>query len=171
MLQPNDVGHIFSSESHSYYRDAVQRRENETLSLLEAVWAFEHALQSRSKQMQRELGLTGSQHMVIRMLALHPNVSAGELARLLHMHPSTLTGILARLVSRRLIRRTPHPQDERRAVLSVSDEGLKFDKPHQVTVDARVGAFVAAHGAADRADFERLLRTLTAFVDASDENS
>ena len=64
---------------------------DETLEFLQALWALDHGLQTVSKRMKGELGLTGLQRLVLRILGRNPRLSAGELSRTLHLHPSTLT--------------------------------------------------------------------------------
>jgi DNA-binding MarR family transcriptional regulator len=41
-----------------------------------------------------EVGVTGPQRLVLRVVGLFPGMSAGELATVLRVHPSTLTGVL-----------------------------------------------------------------------------
>src|ERR1043166_1406830 len=38
------------------------------LDFMRAVWALDHALRSRSKRMKREIGLTGPQRLVLRLV-------------------------------------------------------------------------------------------------------
>ena len=85
------------------------------LEFLRLLWQVDHALQRRSKRMAKELGLTGPQRLVVRIVGRFPGLPAGELAELLHVHPSTLTGILARLERGGWIARRADPRDRRRA--------------------------------------------------------
>src|SRR5580704_311880 len=70
------------------------------LDFLKLLWALDHGLQTASRDMERRLGVTGPQRMVIRIVGRFPGISAGELASVLHVHPSTLTGVLRRLETR-----------------------------------------------------------------------
>ncbi len=108
------------------------------LDFMRAVWALDHALRSRSKLMKREVGVTGPQRLVLRMVGRTPGISAGALAEALHVHPSTLTGVLERLSKRRLLIRKQDPEDGRRAVLHLTDRGKTFDKVRTGTVEAAV---------------------------------
>lgn len=139
--------------------------ETQALRLLEAVWALEHSLQSRSKKMQREMGLTGLQRTVIRILRLHPNSTAGVLAKALHVHPSTLTGVLVRLEKKGLLRRNRHPDDDRKVVLEVTSEGAKYDVPHPSTAEFRVRRFISEISSEELALFETRLRRLSEMLD------
>jgi DNA-binding MarR family transcriptional regulator len=101
-------------------------------------WAVFHGLQSTSKAMARNLGVTGPQRLVIRLLGQRPGTSAGELAELLHLHPSTITGILRRLEERGFLRRKADDEDRRRAVLTLSQSGRSLDDVRTGTVEAAV---------------------------------
>src|SRR4051794_26391181 len=105
---------------------------------MRVLWAVDHGLQSRSKRMGREIGVTGPQRVVIRLVGRFPGISAGELAELLHLHPSTLTGILSRLLEREILTRDSDPLDARRALFKLTSEGRKFDQSKTGTVEALV---------------------------------
>lgn len=96
------------------------------LGFLQVVWRLDHALQSKSKRMSSNLGITGPQRFVLRVLSQRPGLSAGELAQLLHLHPSTLTGVLRRLEDRGLLGRETDTDDARRAVLKVTNSGKQL---------------------------------------------
>jgi hypothetical protein len=58
------------------------------LDFLRLMWAVDHELQSVSKRMLVELGLTGPQRLAVRFIARQPGLAAGELADLLHLDPA-----------------------------------------------------------------------------------
>src|SRR5262245_8063965 len=89
------------------------------LDFLRLLWAVDHGLQRRSKRMEAELGVTGMQRVVIRLVGRYPEVTAGRVAELVHVHPSTLTGVLKRLVDRGFVQRDKDPTDARKAKLSL----------------------------------------------------
>jgi DNA-binding MarR family transcriptional regulator len=108
----------------------------DVLSFMRLMWAVDHALQRSSKQMNRSIGLTGPQRLVVRLLGRTPGLSAGQLAAELHLDPSTLTGILQRLEGRRLVSRAKDPSDARRLRLSLTARGEQFDQPTPGTIEA-----------------------------------
>lgn len=110
-------------------------RLGEVLDFMRLLWAVDHALQSMSKRMEAQLGVTGPQRLVIRIVGRFPGISAGELASVLHIHPSTLTGILKRLESRGLIERTPDPGDARKALFNLSPKGKDSDTSRMGTAE------------------------------------
>lgn len=113
-----------------------EARLGKTLRFMQQLWAMTHALDARSKRMQREIGITGLQRLVVRVVGRNPGTSAGELAAVLHVHPSTLTGVLARLEERRLVERTVDADDARRIRLVLTPRGREIDQDHTGTVEA-----------------------------------
>src|SRR5258708_19624445 len=87
------------------------------LDFMRLLWSIQHGLQRMSKRMEGELGITGPQRLVLRVVGRFPGLSAGELAHIVRLHPSTITGILQRLVARGLLERTRDPGDSPRARL------------------------------------------------------
>src|SRR2546426_5470996 len=97
------------------------------LDFLRLLWAVDHALQSASKRMESNFGMTGPQRLVMRIVGRFPGIAAGRVAEILHVHPSTLTGILKRLESRGLLQRRTDPRDARRALFMLTPKGRKLD--------------------------------------------
>jgi DNA-binding MarR family transcriptional regulator len=88
--------------------------------------------------MARELGVTGPQRLVIRVLGQNPDITASDLAGTLGMHPSTLTGILSRLESQGMLARRVDDADRRRARFRLTARGGKIDRERKGTVEAAV---------------------------------
>ena len=82
---------------------------SDVLQFMQLLWAVVHGLERLSKRMIGDIGVTGPQRLVLRVIGLFPGISAGELAGVLHVHPSTLTGVLQRLVAQRLLARSDDP--------------------------------------------------------------
>src|SRR5438445_2911803 len=97
------------------------------LDFMRLLWALDHALQSASKRMESNFGLTGPQRLVMRIVGRFPGIAAGRVAQILHVHPSTLTGILKRLEARGLLQRRADPRDARRALFILTPRGRKLD--------------------------------------------
>lgn len=136
----------------------------EALEIMRVLWAVDHALHQRSKQMRRSIGVTGEQRLAMR-LALHaPGLSAGDLSTMLHIHPSTLTGMLKRLVRGGYMKATPDAADRRRLQLEVTSKGVKALRETGPTIESSVAAALRATSAGDiaitRAFLERLVASL-----------
>jgi DNA-binding MarR family transcriptional regulator len=99
------------------------------LDFLRMVWQLEHALERASKRMEDAIGISGPQRFALKLVSVHPGITAGELARALHLHPSTVTGIVQRLESRRLVRRIPSSTDGRVSHLHATPGGARLAAP------------------------------------------
>ena len=119
------------------------------LDFLRLLWSIEHALQRKSKRMETDLGITGPQRFVLRIIERFPDLSAGDLAHIVRLHPSTITGILQRLVSRGLVNRTRDPADSRRARLRVSPRAAAYTRVVPGTVEKAVTVALREAGAAN----------------------
>lgn len=138
---------------------------DETLQFMRVLWGTVHALQKTSKRMNRSLGVTGPQRLVIRVVGLAPGISAGGLARILHLHPSTLTGVLKRLESQRLVSRVQHAGDGRRAVLQLTSTGERLNSATAGTVEATVRTTLRQVDERDRRAVHHVLELLAERLD------
>ncbi len=138
----------------------------ETLEFMRLLWSVDHALQRTSKQMDRTLGVTGPQRLVIRVLGKRPGLSAGELAHTLRIHPSTLSGILKRLEQRKIIRRVMDPKDRRRAFLHLHGLGDTINAARTGTVEEAVEETLARQPRAHVFGARSILEALAAELEA-----
>jgi DNA-binding MarR family transcriptional regulator len=132
----------------------------DVLAFMQLLWAVVHGLERSSKGMSADLGVTGPQRLVLRVVGLFPGVSAGDLAAVLHVHPSTLTGVLQRLVSQRMLLRIADPADRRRAVLRLTSKGTRVNATRRGTVESAVAAALTDVPPADRLAARRVLERL-----------
>jgi DNA-binding MarR family transcriptional regulator len=149
---------------------AIQKRDRDltlpdVLQFMQLLWAVVHGLQKTSKRMGRQIGVTGPQRLVLRVIGLFPGLSAGELAAILHVHPSTLTGVLLRLATQDLIVRGDYPHDRRRAVLHLTPKGARANVIRRATVESAVAA--ALEGISDR-DRSAAMRVLVRVAESLD---
>src|SRR5690349_15368830 len=105
---------------------------------MQVLWRLDHELQTVSKRTQGELGLTGLQRLVLRIVGKNPRISAGDLAKTLHLHPSTLTGVLDRLEGQKLLSRSVDKIDRRRALFKVTAAGTALMARRSGTVEHSV---------------------------------
>ncbi len=115
----------------------------QVLSFMRLLWAVTHGLESTSKRMLAELGVTGPQRLVLRIVGQNPDIAPGELARVMHIHPSSLTGVLQRLVDAKLLLRVRDPDDGRRSALTLSPIGRQINARRAGTVEAAVQRVLA----------------------------
>ena len=108
------------------------------LDFMRLLWSIEHGLQRMSKRMENEIGITGPQRLVLRVVGQFPGLSASELAHIVRLHPSTITGVLQRLVARGLLERQPDPSDTRRARLRLKPKASTHTRSSRRTVEKAV---------------------------------
>lgn len=154
----SDAGHV------APVRADVQALEP-TLDFLRVLWRIEHGLQSRSKQMEAAIGITGPQRLVLRIVDQFPGLSAGELAHIIRVHPSTVTGIVQRLVYKGLLARDGDRADRRRVQLRICPDAKRFVRRSPASIESAVGRVLARVPAAH---VTQTRSVLTAIADALD---
>jgi len=137
----------------------------DVLQFMQLLWAVVHGLERVSKRMTGDIGVTGPQRLVLRVVGLFPGMSAGDLATVLHVHPSTLTGVLRRLGAQRLLARSDDPGDRRRAVLRLTKRGARVNAARQGTVEAAIAQALAGVSDRDRTATRRVLERLAAHLE------
>lgn len=135
------------------------------LEFMKQLWAVDHGLQTISKRMESQYGITGPQRLVVRIVGRTPGISAGALAQILRMHPSTLTGILRRLETRGILIRKTDPNDARRALFALTARGRKVDLLKSGTVEAAVRRLLA-RSPAEASVAQKFLGTLASELES-----
>jgi DNA-binding MarR family transcriptional regulator len=141
------------------------------LQFMRLLWAIVHQLQRRSKRMTADLGVTGPQRLVLRVVGLVPGASAGTLAGILHVHPSTLTGVLQRLTAQRLLRRSSHETDRRRSLLYLTARGQRINRTDEGTVESAIAAALRVVSHRDAIATERALSIIADHLDDTPNRS
>lgn len=108
------------------------------LEFMRLLWAVDHGLQSTSKRMQSELGVTGPQRLVLRIVGKYPGIVPSRLAAILHVDKSTITGVLQRLERNGALTRERDPEDGRRVRLTLTARGRALDASRAGTVEAAI---------------------------------
>jgi DNA-binding MarR family transcriptional regulator len=114
----------------------------DVLEVLRLVWEVKHHLQSVSKRMSKQLGITGPQRLALRMIAREPDMPTLRLSALLHLHPSTVTGILDRMERDGLIARVADAEDGRRSRLQLTTRGREMNQVRSGTVESAVASAI-----------------------------
>lgn len=136
------------------------RELGETLAFLRLLWRVNHGIERRSRKMQRAMGVTAPQRMVLRLAGRFDGISAGELAALLHVDPGTLSSALRELERRRLLRRAPDAADGRRVCVHLTAAGRALDVNAPDTVEGAVRDAMRQTGTARRQSAIRALEQL-----------
>ena len=128
------------------------------LDFLQRLWQLNHALEKVSSRMEKRLGVTAQQRLILRCVGKYPGITVGHLATLLHVDPGTVSASLNRLESRGLLERRRDPRDKRRASLGLTARGRALDGPAGGTVENAVERLLSS-APADQ------LRTMLSVVD------
>jgi MarR family transcriptional regulator, organic hydroperoxide resistance regulator len=139
-----------------------------SLEFLQCLWRTSHALEQRSRRMERTMGVTAPQRLVLRLLGRFPGITAGQLARSLHVDPGTLSASLRRLEARRLIERRRDPADSRRVTIGLTHQGRAMDVPRVGTIEAAADALLASASPADLAATVRVLNRFSEILSGDD---
>ncbi|WP_254509957.1 MarR family winged helix-turn-helix transcriptional regulator [Anatilimnocola floriformis] len=91
-----------------------------------AIRRISQAVESYSRYLWQEYGLTSPQLGALRELEKTPLATPGHLAEQLHVSPQTIAGILKRLEQRGLITRARDENDRRSFSLQLSEEGRRL---------------------------------------------
>jgi DNA-binding MarR family transcriptional regulator len=102
-----------------------------------------------------DLSVTLTQLSAMGSLTQHGPMSAGELAACERVQPPSMTKVLANLEERGLVRREPHPEDRRQAIIAITDAGNDLLESERRSRDAwltrRVGELTGEERALLRA--------------------
>jgi DNA-binding MarR family transcriptional regulator len=134
------------------------------LEFLQCLWRTSHALERRSRRMEKAIGVTAPQRLVLRVLGRFPGITAGQLARALHVDPGTLSANLRRLEARGLVVRRRDPIDTRRVTLGLTSRGRALDVQQAATVEAAADALLAATSTRDLVATVRVLDRFAALL-------
>lgn len=96
------------------------RKEEELLVALRRVI---RAVDLRSKQLSKDVGLTGPQLMVMQNIEANPGVMVRQIAESINLSPATITNILDRLETRGLAQRIRSTTDKRKVSVHLTDKG------------------------------------------------
>ncbi len=88
-----------------------------------ALYSAGHAMQAAYQPLLQPLGLTYPQYLVVSVLHDRDGVSVGAIGSALHLDGSTLTPLLKRMEAAGWIRRQRDPRDERRVIVTLTEEG------------------------------------------------
>jgi len=80
-------------------------------------------LQTRSKKIRKETGITGPQLLAMKTLSEFPDLSISELARRIYLHPATVVGIVDRLEGRSFVKRRRSKKDLRQVNVRLTAKG------------------------------------------------
>jgi MarR family transcriptional regulator, organic hydroperoxide resistance regulator len=132
------------------------------LDFLQHLWALNHALERTSLQMEKTIGVTAQQRLILRCLGKYPGMTASELASVLHLDRGTISVSLSRLAKKKLVQGRRDKADQRRVALSLTPKGQSLDRPAPRTVERVVERMLTRVGHAPVGRAKEVLRVLSA---------
>lgn len=135
------------------------------LDFLRRMWRLDHALERLSSRMERRLGITAQQRLLIRCVGKYPGITAGQLASVLHVDPGTVSAALRRLEDKNIIERRRDVADSRRVVLGLTGRGRALDAPTAGTIEHVVEDLLANISRTEAQGVVAVIERLTALVD------
>lgn len=103
--------------------DGIHRPARLDEHLCYAIYSTGMAVQRLYKPILDELGLTYPQYLVLSVLWSRDRQPVGAIAKSLALESSTLTPLLKRLEASGLVRRERSPENERRVLVSLTEDG------------------------------------------------
>jgi DNA-binding MarR family transcriptional regulator len=103
-------------------------RRREICEIVNSVRLLQGVGQRQSRDFVRKHRITGQQLGALRIVALSPRISLGELSERMFLHISSVSGIVDRLEKRGYVTRTRGGQDRRVVHLNVTADGKRVIK-------------------------------------------
>ncbi|WP_026375198.1 MarR family winged helix-turn-helix transcriptional regulator [Aestuariibacter salexigens] len=94
--------------------------------LLVALRRVIRAIDLRSKQLSKNVGLTGPQLLVMQNIDRQPGIMVRQVAQNITLSPATVTSILDRLEKKELVQRIRSTEDKRRVGLFLTQSGQEI---------------------------------------------
>ncbi|WP_238650956.1 MarR family winged helix-turn-helix transcriptional regulator [Paenibacillus piscarius] len=104
----------------------MEEKEKQLDDILSSFRCITHNFQQLLWKYAEELNITSTQLMVLRKLAMHPDVGITELADLLHLGNSAASGVVDRMVKAGLITRERSQSDRRSFKLAMTEKGKEI---------------------------------------------
>ncbi len=99
------------------------RKDEELLVALRKVI---RAIDLRSKQLSKDVGLTGPQLLVMQNVGKLPGIMVRQIADNINLSPATVTSILDRLETKSVVQRIRSTEDKRKVGVFLTDEGQRL---------------------------------------------
>jgi MarR family transcriptional regulator, organic hydroperoxide resistance regulator len=149
--------------AHPPHADAAQARP-EIDSIVETIIYLYTESRRLTKGMAREVGLTGPQLTVIKLLETFSDLSLSSLSERIRAQNSTVTGIIDRMEREGLVRRERSTTDRRVVHIRLSDKGQRLARQIQVEPMEIFRGALLGLSSQDLKDLLRIMNKLQKYV-------
>ncbi len=143
---------------------AANEPKPEVDSIVETIIYLYTESRRLTKGMAREVGLTGPQLTVIKLLETFDNLSLSSLSERIRAQNSTVTGIIDRMEREGLVRRERSTSDRRVVHIRLSDKGQRLARQIQVEPMEIFRDALMSLTQADLRDLLRIMNKLQRYV-------
>jgi len=99
---------------------------NAVEEVLTALRRLIRATDLHSRHLEKTVGLTAPQLLLLQLLRQHGQVTAGWLAKEMNLSQATVTTVMDRLEERKLVARSRSDEDKRKVFASLTESGEKL---------------------------------------------
>jgi MarR family transcriptional regulator, organic hydroperoxide resistance regulator len=131
------------------------------LDFLQRLWQLNHAMERVSSKMEKHLGVTAQQRLILRCVGEYPGITSGNLAGVLHLDPGTVSTSLRRLEAKGLLERERDPDDLRRITLALTAQGRALNRRSPGTVEEAVELLLSGAKSSEIAATVQVIDRLT----------
>ena len=136
---------------------------SETPDLGDLVMRVARTLRRRGAEAMAPWDIAPHHARALKVISRHEGIRPGELAAQLRVAPRSVTDVVDALEARGLLAREPDPGDRRATVLVLTASGRQLMQESGQARRADADVYFAHLSASDRADLERILRTVDAW--------
>lgn len=135
--------------------------------ILQALRRIMRSMDIASRQLIGERGLTTPQLLCLQRLQEQGAMTSGMLAQAVALSPATVTGILDRLELRGLVTRERRPEDKRRVLVNVTEDGAAAADTAPSHLATRLALALTRLSETERG---KVLQSIHYLADVADQN-
>jgi DNA-binding MarR family transcriptional regulator len=141
---------------------------NKDEELLVALRKIIRAIGMRSRQLSKEVGLTGPQLLILQKVGKQTGVMVREVADDINLSSATVTNILDRMEAKKLIERIRSTTDKRKVGVFITDDGKQALATAPMPLQEHFTARFNALEEWEQSQMVATLQRISAMMDAQD---
>ncbi len=113
------------------------------------------------EQVRREFGIMRAEYHLLMCLAHYPTLSAQDVSNLTRRPRNSISRAVHRMLAEGYLDRSPHPEDGRQALLTITPAGRELHNKIAARLAARQEEILAPLSQAERRQLDRLLHKIS----------